>query len=92
MKNQFALCALALISVSACSQHKSAVDLPPGQYQHESTTTDANGTDHTTKSTTTVGYDAYGNKKAVVQKKNSTDPRGLMNKSTDSSTTVIEER
>ena len=93
MFKSFALCTIAAISLSACSDNKSsALDLPPGQYHHETNSTDANGTSHTQTETTTVGVDAYGNKTAVVNKKNTTDPRGLFNKTTDQSTTVIDER
>ncbi len=94
MFKTFTLCAIAAtaLSVSACSERQSALDLPPGQYNNVTRSTDANGTDHVTRNTTTVGEDAYGNKTAVVQKKNSTDPRGLFNKSTSESTTVIDER
>ncbi len=93
MYKHLSICALAALSLSACSDDRhSALDLPPGQYHHETNSTDAYGTSHSDKETTTVGYDAYGNKRAVVQKKDTTDPRGLFNKQTNESTTVIDER
>lgn len=94
MIKTYALCAVAALSlgVSACTETKSATDLPPGQYKHVTRSTDSNGTTTVDRGTTTVGEDAYGNKTAVVNKKRSTDPRGLFNKSSTESTTVIDER
>jgi hypothetical protein len=94
MKHLTTLCAIALtgVSLSACTERQSAVDLPPGQYHHVTRSTDSAGTSREDNDTTTVGVDAYGNKTAVVRKKTTTDPRGLFNKRTNESTTVIEER
>lgn len=94
MIKSITLCAVAAVSLSmaACSTSSSPTDLPPGQYNNVTRSTDSNGTTTVNRNTTTVGEDAYGNKTAVVQKKKSTDPRGLFNKSTSESTTVIDER
>ncbi len=75
--------------VSAC--HSSPTDMPPGQYENKTSYTTTNGTEVTKKTNTTVGEDVYGNKTAVVNKKTSTDPKGLMNKSSSESTTVIDD-
>ncbi|MBY0406776.1 MAG: hypothetical protein K2Q01_03730 [Rickettsiales bacterium] len=81
-------------TASACTpeHHPSPTDLPPGEYKSVNKTTDSSGTITTTRDTTNVGVDAYGNKRAVVQKKKTTDPRGLFNKNTSESTTVVEEK
>lgn len=82
-----ALCSTG-VAMSACMQ-QTAADLPPGTYESESKTTNRAGTDVKTQTETNVGYDAYGNKTAVVKTKKTTDPKGLFNKSTTESTTVV---
>lgn len=82
--------ATVLLSVAGCD-HSSALDLAPGKYQKSTSTVTPNGTGVTQDNKTTVGYDSYGNKKAVVQTKTTQDPPGLFNKTT-TGTTVIEER
>jgi hypothetical protein len=68
----------------------SKTDLPPGHYESKNVSTDSNGTESVNKTETNVSEDPYGNKTAVVTKKNSTDPKGLFNKSTSKSTSVYE--
>jgi hypothetical protein len=80
---------VALLSVSACMHEKSVLDAPPGKYEKTTSTTDSNGTDVESKKSTTVGYDANGNKQAVVKTKDTVDPPGLFNKTTSSSTEVV---
>ena len=80
------------LSVTACSYQSSALDKPPGKYEHTSSSTNANGTTVERKSTADVRYDANGNKIAVVKNKQTRDPPGLFNKSTSESDEVIEEK
>jgi hypothetical protein len=56
--------------------------LPPGQYEQKSSSVDSQGTERDQKRSTDVYYDSHGNKKATVDTKTSTDPKGLFNKST----------
>jgi hypothetical protein len=79
-----------LLSVAGCDTG-SALNLAPGKYEKSTSTVTPNGTAVTQDNQTTVGYDSYGNKKAVVQTKTTQDPPGLFNKTT-TGTTVIEER
>ncbi len=76
--------ALAALSVSACTMNR-ATDLPPGKYESSTKSVDAEGTAHKQEQTTNVYYDQYGNKKATVDTKKTTDPKGLFNKSTSES-------
>lgn len=90
MRKTFTLLALvASFGVAGCTNH--VTDLPPGKYESTSKSTDANGTDYETERTTNVSVDRYGNKKAVVEKETSSDPKGLFNKSTSSKKTVVTE-
>ena len=83
----FVVCALAF-GLGACMD-QGVLAKPPGQYSSSTTETDANGTTVSQKSDEDVYVDANGNKKAVVSKKTTTDPRGLFNKSTSTSTKVV---
>lgn len=85
-----ALFALA-VGTSACMQERSAINQAPGSYESSTKTTNSAGTTTKTKTSTDVTVDEYGNKKAVVETKKSTDPKGLFNKSTSKSKAVIEE-
>lgn len=60
--------------------------LPPGQYEDNTSSTDSKGTLRESKKVTDVYYDEYGNKKYTTNQKTVTDPKGLFNKSTTSST------
>lgn len=77
----------AMVLVAACTP---ADRMAPGSYEKTSSSTDANGTTVTNKTKTDVTVDEYGNKKAVVKKKTTTDPKGLMNKRTSESEEVYE--
>jgi hypothetical protein len=77
---------LIALGLSACTH--SARDLPPGHYEHKTSSVDAYGTGHDSETSTDVYYDANGDKKAVIERKSSTDPQGLFNKSTSESTTI----
>jgi len=80
----------ALMGLTACDMHSSSPkDLPPGTYVDKAEHTDRDGTNVEAKKTTQVGYDEYGNKTAVVKTKTTTDPKGLFNKETTRSTTVV---
>jgi len=72
---------LTVLAASGCVQHHPA-PLPPGQYDHSSKATDQYGTERTNETTTNVYYDEYGNRKVTVDKKTTTDPEGLFNKTT----------
>ena len=82
---------VAAMTATACSEEKSALNLPPGKYENTEKSTDSRGTDVKKDTTTEVGYDAYGNKTAVTKTKTTHDPKGLFNKSTSTKTQVIKE-
>jgi hypothetical protein len=83
---------VAAMALSACTPAEKASTLPPGKYEHTSTSTDRNGTTYETRKTTDVAVDRYGNKSATVTTEQSKDPKGLFNKSTSTSTSTYEER
>lgn len=74
------LAAVATLSLSACWHTNS--DLPPGEYHSTTKSTNSAGTDYKKDTTTNVEVDKYGNKKVSTETKTTTDPEGLMNKST----------
>jgi hypothetical protein len=76
------LLALMILGVAACS-HNSAADLPPGKYQTSTSSKDANGTAVDKDVTTNVSVDQNGNKNVDTSTKTSVDPKGLFNKTTD---------
>ncbi len=79
------------VGIAGCADKKtSSVDLPPGQYEKSSSSTNSAGTTTEKTDSATVGYDSYGNKKAVVKSKKTTDPKGLFNKNSTESQEVIE--
>ena len=94
MNNQLltivAVAASAFI-VSACTGERNAASLPPGKYEKTTKSVNADGTNVTNKSTTNVTVDEYGNKKAVVEQKTTTDPKGLLNKRTTTSKQVVKQ-
>ena len=79
------LSALAL-SLNACMDIQNAMDTPESKYENTSSSTDANGTQTTRQSSSEVGTDAQGNKHSVIKTKTTTDPKGLLNKSTTTQT------
>lgn len=81
-----------VIGVSACTPEQRVLNNPPGKYEKTTSTTDSSGTTTDSQSSTNVSVDEYGNKKAVIKRKTSKDPRGLFNKTTNSSSQVIEEK
>lgn len=81
-----ALMATSTLLLTACTETRPA----PGEYQTTTERTDANGTVHKTDSTTNIYYDKNGNMKGSVDKKSTTDPKGLMNKSTTESHKTIQ--
>lgn len=82
-------CVLAL---AACTPQRCVSTLEPGTYEKTTNTTNADGTDVKRKETTNVTVDQYGNKRAVVKTKKTTDPKGMMNKRTTESEEVIQTR
>ena len=88
MKKQLltlSLISMLSIGVAACNK---ADTMAPGHYEHENVSTNSNGTETVNRTSTNVNEDAYGNKTAVTTHKTTTDPKGLFNKSTNSSTDV----
>lgn len=79
----------AIAGASACTPERTVLNAPPGKYQTSTSSTEPNGTSVDKKTTATVGYDANGNKEAVVKNQTTVDPPGLFNKSTSSSTAVV---
>jgi hypothetical protein len=74
--------AMATFSLSSCSMYGRDGNPEPGQYNQSSRSVDAHGTARTTQKSTNVYYDEYGHKKIDVDKRTTTDPKGLMNKTT----------
>lgn len=72
---------ILLLSLAACTYDKTA-NLPPGKYEKNYKSVDANGTERSTESSTNVYYDENGVKRIKVDKETTTDPKGLFNKST----------
>jgi hypothetical protein len=79
------------LGLASCTQEERVLNNPPGKYKKTTTSTDSSGTTTDTRSSTDVSVDEYGNKKAVIKSKTSRDPKGLFNKTTNSSTQIIEE-
>ncbi len=77
----------SILALSACSS--SPTDLPPGEYHNSTKSTSADGTNYSSKTTTDVSQDRYGNKKATVTTKSTKDPDGLFNKSTTKTTKTV---
>jgi hypothetical protein len=86
------LSAFALVTLLAACFERTAIDRPPGRYENDVSSTDSYGTTTERKSTSTVGYDDYGNKKAVIKTKTTRDPPGLLNKTTTNKQEIIEEK
>ena len=76
----------SLLSLGACTTTSNPTSLPPGEYKTNSTSTSSDGTNYSTEKTTNVQVDKYGNKKATVKTETTTDPEGLLNKRTSTST------
>ncbi len=91
MKKIFTLLTMSLagMSLPGC-MYMEPTTLPPGQYEHTSKSVDSQGTERKEQSSTEVYYDEYGNKKMAVDKKTSTDPKGLFNKSTTETHKTVE--
>jgi hypothetical protein len=91
MKKTLSLFSVTLValSLSSCMYNKHK-DLPPGQYERSSASVDSNGTARSTKSSTNIYYDKYGHRKSDVNTKTSTDPKGLFNKTTTTTTRSTE--
>ena len=84
----FITLSLTLLVVTACMGRNDST-LPPGQYQQTSKSVDASGTKRTTDRSTDVYYDENGRKKVKTDKKTTTDPKGLFNKSTTEQHDVV---
>ncbi len=83
----------AALALSACSPERTALDAPPGNYEKTTSSTDAKGTTTKTQSSTDVSVDNAGNKKAVIKSKTTSDPKGLLNKTTTKeSEQILEEK
>ena len=78
-----AMCALSVTAclLAACDD-KEATDLPPGQYEKSTSSTDAQGTTTEHETNIDVSKDAHGNKEADVETKTTKDPEGLFNSTT----------
>lgn len=85
MKPTYSIFAVAaLLIVAACESNPKS--LPPGQYSHSETNTNARGTTTTRQTDTNVYYDKNGNKRAVQETETTKDPDGLFNKKTTTTT------
>lgn len=83
----FAVTLLAL-GLTACGDRT----LAPGTYESERSSVDSQGTRTEKSSKTDVYIDAEGDKRVVKKTTTTKDPKGLLNKSTTSSTTEKEYR
>lgn len=79
---------VAALSVAACKPK--ATDLPPGEYESKTSSTDASGTEHERTTTTDVQQNSDGSKSAVTHTETTRDPEGLMNKETTTESTTHE--
>jgi hypothetical protein len=79
----------SLLVMSACTPTRTVLDKPPGKYEKTTSSTSADGTTVEKTNSASVGYDANGNKQAVVKTQTTVDPPGLFNKSTTTSTEVV---
>lgn len=75
---------LLALALSACQSRR--METPPGSYERSSSYTDSEGTTRERRTSTDISIDADGNRKSVTKSKTTTDPKGLFNKSTTSST------
>ena len=71
----------ATFALTGC-MYNEPTTLPPGQYEQTSESTDSQGTTREQKSSADVYYDENGKKKVSIDRKTTTDPKGLFNKST----------
>lgn len=91
MKKILTLLAVSTVALSVGACTTRATDLPPGQYEKTTKSTNAYGTETVQKNETEVYYDQNGNKKAKIESETTQDPKGLFNKSTAKKiTTVVE--
>lgn len=74
----------ATLGLAACESWPTTK--APGTYKSSTESTDASGTKRTTDQTTHVYRDPSGNKRAVVETKTKTDPKGWFNSSTTKTT------
>lgn len=79
-----ASCAAILLGLAACSS--APTTLPPGEYEKTEKSVDPAGTETEQTTKTNVYYDENGNKRATQETETSTDPKGLFNKSTSTTT------
>ena len=77
---------LTIVMLSGCTEPARPA---PGKYETTKTSTDANGTVHKTNNKTNIYYDKNGKLHGTVDKETTTDPKGLMNKSTTESHDTI---
>lgn len=81
---------LAICALTACSSSPPRVtDLPTGHYESTSTSTSAAGTTTDRAKSTDVYYDADGRKTATVNTTTTSDPPGLLNKSTTQTSQTV---
>jgi hypothetical protein len=83
--------AVALLAIPACTQSQRATDLPPGKYESQTSSVNADGTKTTRSTTTEVDQDRDGDKSATTETKTTRDPKGLFNKQTSKTTTKTTE-
>jgi hypothetical protein len=69
---------LTMIMLSACAETRPA----PGKYETTTKSVDADGTVHQSNNSTNIYYDKNGKMHGSVDKTTTTDPKGLLNKST----------
>lgn len=90
MKNMMSalIISSAMFVMPSCAQYPqtSPKTLAPGEYTNAQRSTSAKGTTTERITNTNVYYDKNGNKAATQETQTSTDPKGLFNKSTSSTT------
>jgi len=72
---------ITIVLIAGCVENRPA----PGKYETTNVAVDANGTVHKTNKKTNIYYDKNGKMHGSVDKKSTTDPKGLFNKSTTES-------
>jgi len=91
MRNLAAIAALSALTISlgACTPEQRMSHKTPGSYTSTETSTDDSGTTTVKESTTVVTIDENGNRREAVTSNVTSDPKGLMNKTTTRKTKHI---
>lgn len=93
MKSTMKIILLGVLVTGAGCTYNEPANLPaPGHYDRTTVSTNSQGTTVSNQKSTDVTVDADGNKTAVIKNSNSTDPEGLLNRRSNTNTTIIHEQ